>query len=309
MKAKKSIGARLLGGYLRLRGRLPLGYHRWWGRVLGRFFGNVLSYRKEVVITNLSRCFPEKSYEEIKEISKQFYVHFATIFAEMIWFGACRGNWGRKRLHDSHIVEITNTEELNRVYGGAKQMVIMESHTGNWELIGGLKSYTYGEEMDLVPEAFSVVYQHIHNKLWDELMADNRTAPVQDQDFEGYVSSEEILRFVLSKRKQKYAFTFNTDQFPYYGNGSDIRFMGQDTSTVTAAAHLAVKLDMSVVYLRYKCRPEGGYNMTFVPISEHAGGEDPLEIMKKYYALLEEDLREQPYNYLWTHKRWKSLEK
>ena len=48
-----------------------------------------------------------------------------------------------------------------------------------------------------------------------------------------------------------------------------------------------------------------GYRMTIVPICEHAAGEDPLDLMQRYFRLLQEDLECQPWNYLWTHKRWK----
>jgi len=64
-------------------------------------------------------------------------------------------------------------------------------------------------------------------------------------------------------------------------------------------------LDMAVGYLRFRCREEGGYTLTIVPISDHAGETTSEAVMKRYYELLEEDLREQPWNYLWTHKRWK----
>ena len=81
--------------------------------------------------------------------------------------------------------------------------------------------------------------------------------------------------------------------------------MHQPTKMMTGATALASKLGMAVVYLRYECREEGGYRMTFVPLSENAKGEDPVKIMERYYALLQEDLEKQPWNYLWTHKRWK----
>jgi len=45
--------------------------------------------------------------------------------------------------------------------------------------------------------------------------------------------------------------------------------------------------------------------MTAVPIAENASESTVSDIMTQYYKLLEEDLREQPWNYLWTHKRWK----
>ena len=30
-----------------------------------------------------------------------------------------------------------------------------------------------------------------------------------------------------------------------------------------------------------------------------------LELIRKYYDLLEEEIRETPSNWLWSHKRWK----
>ena len=51
--------------------------------------------------------------------------------------------------------------------------------------------------------------------------------------------------------------------------------------------------------------PEGGYTITFNPICEDASRTTPEEIMNKFYALLEKDVEAQPWNYLWTHKRWK----
>jgi len=306
MKKKPTFSALLAGGFLRLLGRLPLGWHRWWGRVLGDFVRSTLHYRNDVVMANLARCFPDKDYDQLKRISKRFYRHFATTFTEMIWFGACRGEKGRKRLHDSHIVELTNPEELNRLYAGAPQLMMLQTHTGNWELIGGIRNYSYGTELAIMPDSFAVTHMRLHSHTWDQIMEWNRTAPVCDQGFDGYVEASEVLRFALNKKGQKFGYSFITDQFPYTSyEHPTVQFMHQATPTMTAAASLACKLDMAVVYLRYECREEGGYRMTLVPISEHAKGEDPLKIMERYYALLQEDLEKQPWNYLWTHKRWK----
>lgn len=304
-KERTSIGARLAGGLLRMQGRLPLAFHRWWGRRIAWLIGDVLRYRRDVVMTNLSRSFPARSYEELQAISKRFYLHFATIFTEMIWFSACRGPKGRKRLHKSHIVEFTNPEEFNRLYSGARQVMILQAHTGNWELTGGYLQYSYGEPIAMDAAAISVTYRKVSSKTWDSVMAQVRPAPVLDLGFEGYVESNDVLRFVLKNKDRKYTYTFITDQYPYTRLGEDITFMHQPTSTLVAAAKMAVKLDMALVYLRFECREEGGYRMTFVPIEEHAGGKDPLALMQQYYKLLEEDLEKQPWNYLWTHKRWK----
>lgn len=304
-KNRTSLGARIAGGLLRLQGHLPLAFHRWWGRILSWFIRDVLRYRREVVMTNLARSFPTKTYEELQAISKRFYLHFATIFTEMIWFSACRGPKGRERLHNSHIVEFTNPEVFNRLYSGARQVMVLQAHTGNWELTGGYLQYSYGEPIAMEAKAIAVTYRSISSKTWDGVMAQVRPTPVLDLGFEGYVETNEVLRFMMERKERKYTYTFITDQYPYNMSGAGITFMHQPTVTLLAAAKIAVKLDMALVYLRFECREEGGYRMTFVPLAEHAGGQDPLALMQQYYKLLEEDLEKQPWNYLWTHKRWK----
>lgn len=302
---KRTWKVRLVGAWMRLHGLLPLWYHRAWGRVLGWLVGSVIGYRKKVVQDNLKLCFPQKSPQELRRIQKRFYRHFATTLTETIWFGACRGPKGRARLHRSHIVEITNPEELNRLYAGARQIMILQSHTGNWELIGGIREYSYGPELSITPEAFAVTYLWLHSPLWQTLMEENRTAPVADLGFKGYVEAGAVMRYVLEHRDRKFGYSFITDQYPYNDYHKPVVFMGRPTLMMTGAASLACKLDMAVVYLRYECREEGGYRMTFVPLAEHAGQEDPVDLMNQYFKLLEEDLEKQPWNYLWTHKRWK----
>ena len=306
MDTKRSFKVWLAGGFLRLLGRLPLGWHRFWARVLAWLLQRVLRYRTQIVSTNLARSFPEKSYEALEDIQNRFYRHFAATFTEMIWFGACRGPKGRERLHRSHIVEFTNPEELNRLVAAAPQLMLLEAHTGNWELIGGINLYSYTEPMDITPQTVTVAYHGIYDKVWAQVMADGRTAPVRDQDFQGYVHTDSILRYALSHRHDKRCYIMITDQYPYMHNGSlTVEFMHQRTRSMDGAAALACKLGMSCGYLRYRCREDGGYTLTVIPLADNASETTPEALMKRYYQLLEEDLHAQPWNYLWSHKRWK----
>lgn len=273
---------------------------------LAWFLRSVLRYRSDVVMVNLSRSFPEKNYDELQAIHKRFYRHLATIFMEMLWFGRCRGDKGRKRLRDSHIVEFTNPEEFNRLYGGARQLMLLQAHTGNWELIGGILNYSYGVPLDFTARDIAVTYLRLHNARMDRRMARCRTAAVADLGFDGYLEAGEVLRFALKNKERKFVYVFITDQYPYNSHDNvRVDFLHQETATMTGSAALAVKLDMAVAYLRFDAREDGGYRMTLVPLSEHAAGENPVELMQRYYRLLEQDLQKQPWNYLWTHKRWK----
>ena len=276
-------------------------------KFLAWFLRSVLRYRSSVVMVNLSRSFPEKTYDELEEIHKRFYLHFATIFVEMLRYGRrYRGEKGRRRLHESHLVELTNPEEYNRLAAGARQVMLLQAHTGNWELSIGIFYYSYGVKLDMDPSAYAVTYLRLHSKWADKFMARNRTAPVSDLDFKGYVESSDMREFAASKQGQKFCYSFITDQYPYNRNlKTVVNFMHRQTPTMKGGASMAVREDMAVAYLRFRCREGGGYTMTVVPICERAAGKDPAWIMQRYYELLEEDLRAQPWNYLWTHKRWK----
>ena len=308
MAKKHSIGARLLETWLYVHGLMPLAYHHFWAGVLAWLLGDVLHYRSHVVLVNLSRSFPEKSYEEIAQIRKRFYRHLANIFVESVWFSACRGEWGRKRFHKSHILEFTNPEEWNRL-SRDRQLMALQAHTGNWELMGGIGESAYTEPLNTTAEQIAVVYLNFRSRAWNQAMEWARTAPVSDTRFKGYVEAGDVLRFVLENRhRQPFFYLFNTDQAPYRASGSlSLEFMHQPCRSMTGAAALACRLDMAAAYLRFDCRPEGGYALTVVPLSEHASETDAETLMRKYYQLLEEDLRRQPWNYLWTHRRWKTL--
>lgn len=306
MDGKNSLGVRLMTGLLYLNGRLPLKWHRRRARFLSWLLLRVFHYRTDVVMVNLARSFPEKKYDELRAIRDRFYLHFAETLAEMCWFAGCKGEKGRKRLVDSHIVRLSNPEEWNRLSQGALQLMVMHSHMGNWELMGGIRQYFGDVEPDIHPKGIAVTYLPLHNAFWDKVVEAVRTMPVRDQGFDGYVAAGNVLRFVLSHRQDKFVYVFNTDQYPYKGDGTlTVDFMHQPARSMTGAAALACKLDMAVCYLRFLRGEDGNYTLTVVPLAGHAGGMNPEELMKQYYRLLEEDLREQPWNYLWTHKRWK----
>ena len=306
MDGKNSLGVRLMTGLLYLNGRLPLKWHRRRARFLSWLLLRVFHYRTDVVMVNLARSFPEKKYDELRAIRDRFYLHFAETLAEMCWFAGCKGEKGRKRLVDSHIVRLSNPEEWNRLSQGALQLMVMHSHMGNWELMGGIRQYFGDVEPDIHSKGIAVTYLPLHNAFWDKVVEAVRTMPVRDQGFDGYVAAGNVLRFVLSHRQDKFVYVLITDQYPYVGNGSmDVEFMHQPTRSMTAATALACKLDMAVGYLHFREKAEGAYTLTVETLCDHASAQTPEALMKRYYELLEGDLREQPWNYLWTHKRWK----
>ena len=301
-----SAGVKITEMLMRLLALQPLKMHYFWGRCLSWFVSGPMHYRRDVVMINLARSFPEKKYSELRKIADDFYKHFGDLFAETFWFA---GSHDTKRLRDSHICEMEHADVLNRLYNDCPGVIVLTSHLGNWELTGGILNYVYApDKVDFGEKNTTVVYKELSNSFWDKVFGDNRCAPIAKENKETcYVESRKILRFVIAHRNEKRLYIFPTDQCPYkYASAHTVdNFMHQPTLTMTGGAALAHKFGFAVVYMAFKKKDDFGYKMSFREICPDASKFTPEDIMNKFYSYLEEDVNAQPENYLWTHKRWK----
>ena len=301
-----SAGVKITEMLMRLLALQPLKMHYFWGRCLSWFVSGPMHYRRDVVMINLARSFPEKKYSELRKIADDFYKHFGDLFAETFWFA---GSHDTKRLRASHICEMEHADVLNRLYNDCPGVIVLTSHLGNWELTGGILNYVYApDKVDFGEKNTTVVYKELSNSFWDKVFGDNRCAPIAKENKETcYVESRKILRFVIAHRNEKRLYIFPTDQCPYkYASAHTVdNFMHQPTLTMTGGAALAHKFGFAVVYMAFKKKEDFGYKMSFREICPDASKFTPEDIMNKFYSYLEEDVNAQPENYLWTHKRWK----
>lgn len=291
---------------MRLLSVLPLGVHRFLCRGVSLLAEHVFRYRKKVVRINIGHSFPDKTPEERKEIEHGFYKHFGDILAEAVWFGKYRR---RETLRKKGICTFEGVEEHRRDYENSNGVMVLTSHCGNWEIMGGWFAYAPYGSLGYVEDAITVVYKSLTSQAWDDVMADNRLAPLLRTSFNGYVDSTKVLRYALEHKNEKRVYVFPTDQYPYRGaTKHEIGdFLGQKTLAMTGGAALARKLGLAVEYMSFVQIPGGKYKAKFETICTDPSTMTPEEIMSKYYSLLQRDIEAQPWNYLWSHKRWKNL--
>lgn len=286
-------------------GKLPLKFHYFMGDILSWIAEKLLRYRTDVVWINLSRSFPEMKYKELKEVYRDFYRHFGEIFAETIWFAAAT----YKRLFKSGIVTVTNPEEINEMFFSTPSMTVLSTHCGNWELMGGFLGYrtSSGVKVAIEEKQIQVVYKKLSSPVSDEVFRRNRVAALEDVGTSCEIESSNILRQTLKQKDERMVYIYPTDQAPYRKAGKHPigEFMSQPTNVMLGSVGVACKLSHSVMYMKMKRVERGRYEMTLIPICRDASQLTPEELMRKYYDLLEEEIRETPANWLWTHKRWK----
>ncbi len=303
------IGTSIMKGIMRALGSLPLGFHYAWAGVVSWFMKNVMRYRRDVVMVNLSRSFPDKKYKELGKISDDFYKYFGRMIAESIWLGGCGHS---DRLLRQGIISYSNPEVFEKAYSESKGVMILTSHFGNWELLGGAFGFDCAPGVTppegLLPDNLLFVYKPLKSKMWDEIIGENRCVTLLSRGFKGYISTKSILRHVLENHKdRKLAVLMLSDQCPYADSVSDltVEFLHQRTTTMFGGASIAHKLGWNVMYAGFCPTGKGHYELRFTQICPDASAVPIQEIMSEYYKLLQKDIESTPWSYLWSHKRWK----
>ena len=285
---------------MRLMSKLPL---KWLYVICGAFAWfarRVMHYRERVVMTNISRAFPEMRYWELDPVADDFYRHLGDIIAEAIWFGGS----DYERIKRQNICRMTNPEVLNEAFNSSPSVVVLNSHCGNWEILGGFCVYKdESVHVDYNEDNLCVVYKKLTNEVMDEFFKLNRTSCIPG--YKGLVEASSFLRTALKNKDQKKIYISNSDQYPYVGKFYMGKFLNQHTYAMKGVVGVAHKMNMSVLAMKMVHKARGSYELTFVKLCDDASQHEPEDIVKMYYAELEKEINQTPHNWLWSHKRWK----
>lgn len=289
---------------------LPLWLHYANAHVIGWLTRCVARYRLKVVRENIDLAFPEKTPKERKKIVKDFYLHFGQLIVETIWFS----NTTAKKMEKSRMVTLVNPEETKRLFSVAPGIICLSGHFGNWEILGGFEQFHLEgegkESYALNRNNVGVVYKKVVKPEWDRFFRESRLSILGPDEYENYIESALILRHIVEHARNGMFYFMDTDQRPYKNAKAamEVSFMGREALTMYAGAGVAHKYGLAVTYFSM-CRNENGkgYCSELKTICDDASKMEVQDIMNEFYKLLEADIRKDPGNYLWSHRRWKSI--
>lgn len=295
----KKIKVSLVRGVMRLMSKLPLSWLYGIGDVVSWFARRVLHYREKEVMANLARSFPEFKYCDLDFVAYHFYRHLGEMIAEAIWFGGS----DYERIRNQKICSMTNPEVLNDAFNSSPGVLVLNSHCGNWEILGGFCVYNESTPVQYTEKELHVVYKKLHNEVMDEVFKHNRVDCIPGYD--GLVESAYLLRSVLKNKDRKGIYICNSDQYPDISRFFVGDFLNQPTYAIKGIAGVAHKMNMSVLYMKMVHKTRGKYEISFVKLCDDASQHEPEEIVRMYYDELEKEIRATPHNWLWSHRRWK----
>ncbi|WP_297794881.1 lipid A biosynthesis acyltransferase [uncultured Eudoraea sp.] len=252
----------------------------------------IIGYRKKVVYANLALVFPDKSDEELKRIQKAFYKHMCDMFLETIK----TLNIGEEELKKRYA--LPNIDLLLEVEK-KRSILVMFPHYANWEWSIIVNRY-------VTSKGFAI-YQKIGNKYFDRLIKKIRaiwnTTPI---------SQKETVITMARNHQNGVTGVYGivSDQSPEAHRAQYwTKFMNITVPVFNGPEVLARKYDHAVVFAKVSKVKRGYYRTEFIPIALEGGSSKENEITDQFLKLAEEEIREKPEYYLWTHRRWKHRDK
>lgn len=248
---------------------------------------NVIGYRKKVVYQNLRNAFPNYTEAQIDTIAKNFYKHLIDVFLETFKMQSISVNQLEK--HGKFV----NLTVLDEIIKEKRSFVILTSHMGNWEWLPSILHLE--KKADIVG-----IYHKLSSPFFEWF-----TKRMRERFGIQMITMENTLRGMLANKNKLTGTGFLSDQTPSAENAYWIQFLNQDTPVHTGAEKIAKKFDYPVVYAAVK-KPKRGYYEVNLEILTMNPKETPdYYITNLFNQKLEEDIKNQPEIWLWSHRRWK----
>lgn len=251
---------------------------------------HVVKYRKAVVYSNLRNSFPDRSEGEIKAIAHQFYKHFADVLVENLKATSI----SKAELMER--VQVPGVKEVFQPYWDRKQnVVIVLGHAGAWQWAGLVAP-------SLIPQRLFAFYNPLSNKHFDDFIKKTRSRYGMH-----LVSMRDYLRHVRVRFDDVSSLHF----FLFDQGPTNVKraywttFLNQETGFYYGPAHFAQEHDCAVLYVAVKYQSRGKYVATITKITDEPNSITAGEIIERAVRLLEQQILEQPADWLWSHRRWK----
>jgi Kdo2-lipid IVA lauroyltransferase/acyltransferase len=246
----------------------------------------VFGYRKKIVMANLDIAFPEKSQEEKKIIAKQFYKNLIDTFIESIKMLSMSGKEFDRRCS-------IDIDEANKLGAAGKNIQFHSGHQMNWEYANWVFARTL-----TIP--WVGIYQPISNKAVHKIFYDMR-----GRYGTHLVSTKEFKNVMHSFLKSQYSLALAADQNTSPQKGYWMYFFSKPVPFISGPDRGALKNNTAVVFVNFVKKKRGYYHYETKVIAESTENFQPGELTRMYRDFLEETIRRQPANYLWSHRRWR----
>ena len=273
---------------LRLLSFLPLPALTLFGYAFGALAYVLFSSRRKIALKNLTACFPEKNTSELKKINFQHFLFIGqAIFTSPI-------NWWISRRRFERLVNISGREAYDKALADERNIILLAPHFMAMEISG---LYLQAERPMIG------MYQYMKNPLINKIALNQRQRFCQ-----GGVMFErkDSLRSILRELNKGLPMQYSPDQ-DAMRKGVFVPFFHPLASTTPALGKFAQVTKAVIIPCYSIYKPWGmGYEVILGEPVENAGTGDEINDATVMNQAIEAMVRQQPAQYLWSHKRFKT---
>lgn len=270
-------------GTLWLLVQLPWRVQMWLGKQLGLLMFHTLKHRRFICCVNLELAFPKAGARERATLNREHFISLGRGLLEtaLSW-------WGREKV----LEQLTQIEGIEHLEAAQQEggVVLLSAHFTSLELGGRLLS----PHLPL-----HVVYRPHQNPIIETKVAELRAKRY------GKAISRDNIRTMLHSLKQKQVVWYAQDQHFNQKNSLFVPFFGVAAATNTATSRIS-HIGRAKVVPFFTVRQRNGYLLRFLPALDDFPGDSLTNDTLRINQIIEQQVKEFPEQYLWTHRRYKS---
>ncbi len=256
---------------------------------------SVVRYRRKIVRKNLTESFPDKSMREIIRIEKKFYHFFIDMALESCKLSSISPEKMKRRM------KFTNIEIINEKVRESKSFSAFLGHYGNWEWISSIGLWISKEAV------VSQIYHPLRNRSMDKIMK-----TIRERMGNICVEMHKTARFMANAAKgdRPQAIGFIADQSPKKRDANYfIPFLNHMVPVLTGTEKVIKHYDYEAMFISVKRIKRGYYECELSFLHPNPKSLPDYELTSIYFNRLEQDIRQQPELYLWSHNRFRHAQK
>jgi lipid A biosynthesis lauroyl (or palmitoleoyl) acyltransferase len=276
----------ILFGLLRVLNFLPYRIQVRLGRVIGRLVMLLSPMRRRIARINLRLCFPDWTEEKRRVVLWQ---HAESLGISLFEFGI---SWWWSDARFRPLAHIEGLENLRDALQKNKGVILLAGHFTTLEIISRVLK---------LHADFHPMYRKNNHPLIDHMITSGRIRHT------GKVIPHDDLRSMIRSLRGNMPVLYIPDQNFGRRHSIFVPFFGIQTATVPATSRLASMDNIPVVPIIQQRLPDDqGYRLVIEKALEDFPGEDLAQDTIRINQLFEEQVRDNPADYLWVHRRFKT---
>ena len=254
------------------------------GKNMGKLFYPLFSKFRKIATINVQRCFPEKNIDQVNTLVKKHFESIGVSFFEIAnaFYGA-----------DKKIQKMLTIENEHYLINAMKNeggVIILCSH---------FMPLMLGSRALSLKHTIASIYRPQNNRLFDKIMVKGLT------NGGGIMIKNSDTKAMVKAIKSALPIWYAPDQDLGARGTVFAPLFGIQAATITATSRLAKGANTAVIPYSF-VRTDRGYQMSFsAPLENYPSG-DLAEDAHKTNQILEAQIRENPEQYLWIHRRFKT---